>query len=1751
MDPYFNHYRRATTYFPLHPPYHHHHHHLLRQIPNHASNFNPPVFLPVNPLFVPQVPFLIDHYSRHRSPMPSQYPSNSNPSRGASRFREECFRGVNRRLRAVVPTHSGTESKLCSQEDRVDTHDFDRVDRVHESTGIPKKQVKRKSAFLRIQEPKPNNGKNDDDVVDPKTGSNSSRVEDTHYLGDEKQSEVGEENPIRVDVFFESNSMVAKASVRPFNSSIVSDPGATAVSNTALSPTGKAKKKKKKANKGNGLVSEISCSKAHKISELPASAAQSDDTSGSGKELTAQTNVSLFSEVSCLGSHQGELSATGSVNSCSSQCLANGTSSSGKDLVAQANASLVSKDGCSDSQPVKLSAVNSMVANSIVVPSSSTLASNAVITAVLNTDLNPNQKRKKARGKSKKRKRLVSESSCYESQGIKLTEGAANSNSSHCLAYDTSYSGKDLTFQNNVTLVSKVSCLGSQQEEQSAGSGNSYSSQCLANGTSNASKDLITQKNVCLFSQDSCSESQHVKLSEVAMISNSSQCLVKDTSNSGKDLSAQKNISDYCSHPPKVAQSSKETETVEVVNTVSGKTTPRVVKKKKIVKRVVKKVVKPNSNRSSSISANMFDGTAKEDNVPVSSSTVAAAASSDKIPTTYEEKSVTVDSMSVPDDFQSLPSEGNLLLEDKNAVLHLAVSGMHSASQERDTSKYSDVEIKRGVNISIFPSCASFKEDKGAVRHFSDANNSPPGLFSIPNSDKLTKLLNGSTSNINHMDTYDKQSCQNEKENCNIQSVPNSDISIDCVKGDTDMVDEGKVRTFLKFSPSKMESMSLDAQNPVGLANVVDTTSGLLKDPSFSEVLDISVPRLDFSSQSRIDGITTSTAKRGISDAELYFGNNGNEDVNKVSPLYKRSRTMASHSNIAECPSEPSDAIVASTTSCAEVPIHYSDMQVHKEEVELLGMAIMSTPLLTYTEDIAKVSENSLGRDSFESMDLNRETDSSVSLELQHSGIASSSLLEYSATPNVHFPKLEGEQKENATSFVPVSTETSILVVENVKGENINLQDTGENYQNSKTGQSNLTVMDVMPECLVPKTSKDQSFKFSRSKPFTSSARVLKPRTWLRTGNKYPGSLSGSKPSLTTSPRNKLIPQMKANTQSTLYIRKGNSLVRKVIPVTASTSMSVANQSPCLSSDKVPGQSGALKTGVNGVHLKGHIIFPLPTYTKLMNAPSPFRATNDAPNYCEELLKYSETYMGPDNGGADQVEISSSNAKKLVYMMPKSNKLVASMNSSDLSVSTDVKTQTAYSSCYYKKRKNQLIRTSFVSHISPTVTMQDSNVNSDCPLGSKEICSRCTKKWSQKVAGSLCKPLKAPLVWTLSSKDNIDSGHYGKILPHLFQWKRSTFRRRFIHNHDLSSNSTPSSANSKKLLPLGKRDTVYTRSTHGFSHQKPKALDAGGSILKGSEFTGRHSEKVREEALAVAVLERKTREQKGLVAKGGSIPRRLVIGKNVYFQIGKGNQLIRDPKRRTRILANEKVRWSLHTARQRLARKQKYCQFFTRFGKCNMDDGKCSYIHDPSKVVVCTKFLNGLCSNGNCKLTHKVIPERMPDCSYFLQGLCTNRSCPYRHVNVNPKASICGEFLKGYCADGNECRKKHSYVCQTFEAMGNCEEGTKCKLHHPKKQSKGKKWKRSEDENVGRGRYFGSIPTDIKESGIMVAERQWKHSHDKDGDVADYIGFEVEESVDQPYVQETPCNNDIWDMQLENLDELIRPVLTLKKNFMV
>lgn len=49
---------------------------------------------------------------------------------------------------------------------------------------------------------------------------------------------------------------------------------------------------------------------------------------------------------------------------------------------------------------------------------------------------------------------------------------------------------------------------------------------------------------------------------------------------------------------------------------------------------------------------------------------------------------------------------------------------------------------------------------------------------------------------------------------------------------------------------------------------------------------------------------------------------------------------------------------------------------------------------------------------------------------------------------------------------------------------------------------------------------------------------------------------------------------------------------------------------------------------------------------------------------------------------------------------------------------------------------------------------------------------------------------------------------------------------------------------------LRKRDTVYTRSTRGFSLWKSKVLGVGGSSLKWSKSIEKHSKKANEVSLA-------------------------------------------------------------------------------------------------------------------------------------------------------------------------------------------------------------------------------------------------------------------------------------------------------------
>ncbi|XP_058899228.1 zinc finger CCCH domain-containing protein 3 isoform X2 [Kogia breviceps] len=164
----------------------------------------------------------------------------------------------------------------------------------------------------------------------------------------------------------------------------------------------------------------------------------------------------------------------------------------------------------------------------------------------------------------------------------------------------------------------------------------------------------------------------------------------------------------------------------------------------------------------------------------------------------------------------------------------------------------------------------------------------------------------------------------------------------------------------------------------------------------------------------------------------------------------------------------------------------------------------------------------------------------------------------------------------------------------------------------------------------------------------------------------------------------------------------------------------------------------------------------------------------------------------------------------------------------------------------------------------------------------------------------------------------------------------------------------------------------------------------------------------------------------------------------------------------SRSLASRAVQRSLAIVRQarqrRRRRKDEYCMYYNRFGRCNRGE-RCPYIHDPEKVAVCTRFVRGTCkkTDGTCPFSHHVSKEKMPVCSYFLKGICSNSNCPYSHVYVSRKAEVCTDFLKGYCPLGAKCKKKHTLLCPDFSRRGVCPRGAQCQLLHRNQRHLGRR----------------------------------------------------------------------------------------------
>lgn len=83
------------------------------------------------------------------------------------------------------------------------------------------------------------------------------------------------------------------------------------------------------------------------------------------------------------------------------------------------------------------------------------------------------------------------------------------------------------------------------------------------------------------------------------------------------------------------------------------------------------------------------------------------------------------------------------------------------------------------------------------------------------------------------------------------------------------------------------------------------------------------------------------------------------------------------------------------------------------------------------------------------------------------------------------------------------------------------------------------------------------------------------------------------------------------------------------------------------------------------------------------------------------------------------------------------------------------------------------------------------------------------------------------------------------------------------------------------------------------------------------------------------------------------------------------------------------------------------------------------FVHDPQKVMVCSKWLHGRCNSSNCALQHHRRPELMPHCIPYQKGECNRLNCPFMHSVYNPTAPPCINFYRSYCPRGANCWRQH------------------------------------------------------------------------------------------------------------------------------
>ncbi|CAK7346906.1 unnamed protein product [Dovyalis caffra] len=304
------------------------------------------------------------------------------------------------------------------------------------------------------------------------------------------------------------------------------------------------------------------------------------------------------------------------------------------------------------------------------------------------------------------------------------------------------------------------------------------------------------------------------------------------------------------------------------------------------------------------------------------------------------------------------------------------------------------------------------------------------------------------------------------------------------------------------------------------------------------------------------------------------------------------------------------------------------------------------------------------------------------------------------------------------------------------------------------------------------------SFVFTASKSTASSSHISKTRTWHRTDNSSDSAPPANKAFSSTVPTQMQFPRKANKSQSTSYIRKGNSLVRKPISVAQSpgphglsSSVSQLNSSGTDEPKKSAGSDTrndivdplnvARKGGMNASFERPRTP-PLPSVPKIPNqatnplgvcvssplaehlhplstetatGPAKSMESNDVQKCSDDVLKISESPV-TQNSQINKLECHSdlnddnkmvlANFKSLTYVKRKSNQLVATSNPCVSSVQNAHNKSSSDS--YYKRRKNQLIRTSLESQVKQTTSIPDESLNSEGQTALNSFFSRSFSK---------------------------------------------------------------------------------------------------------------------------------------------------------------------------------------------------------------------------------------------------------------------------------------------------------------------------------------------------------------------------------------------------------------------------------------